>query len=151
MWQAARQAMAQSSQTTTTNTAHRNSTYAIRVAGLFPDGNFLVALRNVCTTTQLQHGLANVRDGLHTQRPALHTTQDSNTGPALFPDIGEASQHIPPVATVIVPQATAQVIRNAALPAGTTAANVGQQQQQSINHTRPSTSRCTHNHTGSCC
>ena len=143
--------MARSSQTTTANTAYRNSTYVICVAGLFSDGNFLVALRNVCTTTQLQHGLANVRDGLHTQRPALHTTQDNNTDPALFPDVDEASQHTPPVATVIVPQAIAQVIRNAALPAGTAVANVGQQQQQSINHTRPSASCCTHNHTGSCC
>ena len=31
---------------------------------------------------------------------------------------------------MIVPQATAQVIRNAALPAGTAAANVAEQQQQ---------------------
>ena len=59
--------MAQSSQPTTANTAHRNSTYAIRLAGLLPDGNVPTAFQNLGTTDQLQHGLANVRDGLSTQ------------------------------------------------------------------------------------
>ena len=129
-WRTARQAMAQSSQTTTRNTAHHHSTYTICVAGLFPDGVVPAALQNLGTTNQLQHGLANVRNGLCTKQPALRTTQDSITGLALFGYVDKASQYTPPIPTVIVPQATAQVIRNAALPAGTAAANVTEQQQQ---------------------
>ena len=122
--------MAQTSQTTTANTAHRNSTYAIRVAGLFPDGNVPAALRNLYPTNQLQGRPPDVLQTSPTHQNVLGTDQDIGTDLPSVASNEESNGETPPTRTVNVPQAPTPTMMNTAQPITTTAAHTEQQQQQ---------------------
>ena len=131
-WQAARQAMAQQSQTTTANTAHRNSTYAIRVAGLFPNGDVPAALQNLGTTDQLQGSPSDVLQISCIEQNVLDTDPDIDMDLPSITDNTETDAVAAPIPAVNAPQASTDTMMNTTQSIAAAAAPNVQQQQQSI-------------------
>ena len=129
-WATVQQAMAQTSQTTTANTAYRNSAYSIRVAGLFPDGNVPVALQNLRTSNQLQGSPSNVLQSSPTHQNVLGTDQGISTDLPSIASNKDTDADAPPIPAVTVPQAPTATMMNTAQPIATAAVRIEQQQQQ---------------------